>query len=98
MVDLIVGDLQIVLLFVNVTIRAVVVLVLEVFEAFLCIERGEKLAVSNLHVDEVHGERRQLLQRHDMFAALKLLQLLSMPLALSTSLWMVLISHFLLFL
>ena len=56
-------DLHVVFLFVEVRVSRVIVLVLEVLEAFLLIQGGEQLAVSVLHLHQVKWERRQLGQR-----------------------------------
>ena len=57
-VYLVMRDLQIILFFVYIAVRTVVIFVLKVFEALLLVERGKQFAVSNLHLDKIHGKRR----------------------------------------
>ena len=60
--------LEEVLLLVNVAIRAIIVLIFKVLEAFLLIERSEKLAISILHMHDVEGEAWQIDQRFYVLA------------------------------
>lgn len=86
-------DLQVVLFLVDVTVRAVVVLVLKVLETLLLVERSEQLPIADLHLDHVHGERWQVRQRLNVLADLQLEQLLVVSLPLCLGMRVVLMTH-----
>ena len=68
LIDHLLSDLQIVFVLVDIAVRRVVVLVLEVLEALLLVQRGQQLSVADFHLHDVDREAGEFRYRLDVLA------------------------------